>query len=55
MLEFLEDEPDLGALCVVVALGASPVVLERRAEVVALLVDAVNAGRREGREASGLR
>lgn len=52
LLAFLEDEPDLGLLCVVVALGASPVVLERRAEVVATLVDAVDAGRREARESA---
>jgi AcrR family transcriptional regulator len=49
LLGFLEEEPDLGGLCVVVALGASPVVLERRAEVVGLLVDAVDGGRREAR------
>jgi AcrR family transcriptional regulator len=49
LLGFLEEEPDLGALCTVVALGASPVVLERRGEVVATLVDAVDGGRREAR------
>jgi AcrR family transcriptional regulator len=49
LVGFLEEEPDLGGLCVVVALGASPVVLERRAEVVGLLVDAVDGGRREAR------
>jgi AcrR family transcriptional regulator len=52
LLAFLEEEPDLGALCVVVALGASPVVLERRAEIVAALVDAVDDGRREARESA---
>jgi AcrR family transcriptional regulator len=50
LLEFLEEEPDLGALCVVVALGASPIVLERRAEIADALVEAVDAGRREARE-----
>jgi AcrR family transcriptional regulator len=52
LLEFLEDEPELGALCVVVALGASPVVLARRAEIVGGLVDAVDAGRSEARESA---
>jgi len=47
LLAFLEEEPDLGALCVVVALGASPVLLERRAEIMTVLVDAVDGGRRE--------
>ncbi len=49
LLEFLEEEPDLGALCVVVALGASPVVLERRRQVVKALVGAVDDGRGEAR------
>ena len=49
LLEFLEEEPDLGGLCVVVALGASPVVLDRRGEVVAGLVDAVDGGRLQAR------
>ena len=49
LLEFLEEEPDLGGLCVVVALGASPVVLERRGEVVGVLVDAVDQGSSEAR------
>jgi AcrR family transcriptional regulator len=49
LLGFLEEEPELGALCTAVALGASPVVLDRRGEVVAILVDAVDAGRREAR------
>jgi AcrR family transcriptional regulator/DNA-binding MarR family transcriptional regulator len=47
LLEFLDDEPDLGALCVVDALGAGPVGLARRAEVVRLLVAAVDEGRLE--------
>lgn len=49
LLEFLEEDPDLGGLCVAVALGAGPVALDRRDEVVAALVDAVDAGRREAR------
>ncbi len=47
LLEFLDDEPDLGALCVVDALGAGPAALERRARVVQALIDAVHQGRRE--------
>jgi AcrR family transcriptional regulator/DNA-binding MarR family transcriptional regulator len=46
LLEFLDDEPSLGALCVVDTLGAGPRVLERRAWVVQCLVDAVDGGSR---------
>jgi AcrR family transcriptional regulator len=49
LLEFLEDEPGMGALCIVEALGAGPVALERRARVVHALIDAVDEGRRETR------
>jgi AcrR family transcriptional regulator/DNA-binding MarR family transcriptional regulator len=49
LLGFLEDEPDLGALCLVDALGAGPRALELRAEVVSVLVDAVDGGRAEAR------
>jgi AcrR family transcriptional regulator/DNA-binding MarR family transcriptional regulator len=49
LLEFLEDEPDLGALCVVDALGAGPAALARRAQIVSVLVDAVDAGSMEAR------
>lgn len=45
LLEFLDDEPDLGALCVVDALGAGRGVREDRARIVTVLVDAVDAGR----------
>jgi AcrR family transcriptional regulator/DNA-binding MarR family transcriptional regulator len=47
LLEFLEDEPGLGGLCVVDALGAGPLTLERRTQVVRTLVDVVDRGRRE--------
>jgi AcrR family transcriptional regulator/DNA-binding MarR family transcriptional regulator len=47
LLEFLDDEPGLGALCIVDALAAGPRVLERRAQVVSALIDAVDAGRGE--------
>jgi AcrR family transcriptional regulator len=47
LLEFLDDEPGLGALCVVDALGAGPAALARRAAVVQVLIDAVDEGRSE--------
>ena len=53
-LEFLEEEPELGALCVVHALGAGPQALERRAAVVRVLIEAVEEGgaqARRGRDA----
>ncbi len=43
-LGFLDAEPALGALCVVDALAAEGAVLERRARVVEVLVDAVHEG-----------
>jgi AcrR family transcriptional regulator len=49
-LELLDEEPALGALCVVHALGAGPLALERRAVVVRVLVDAVAEGGREARK-----
>jgi AcrR family transcriptional regulator len=49
LLEFLDDEPEMGALCVVDALGAGSVALARRAQVLAALIDAVDGGRREAR------
>jgi AcrR family transcriptional regulator/DNA-binding MarR family transcriptional regulator len=47
LLAFVEDEPQLGALCVVDMLGAGGGALERRAGVVSALVDAVDRGRGE--------
>jgi AcrR family transcriptional regulator len=47
VLEFLDDEPALGRLGIVDALGAGPVALERRTRVVGALIDAVDRGRRE--------
>ncbi len=49
LLEFLDEEPELGALCVVDALGAGPRALERRAWVMRVLVDAVDEGRHEAK------
>ncbi len=47
LLEYLDDEPGMGALCIVDALGAGPIALERRTQVVGALIDAVHEGRRE--------
>jgi AcrR family transcriptional regulator len=49
LLEYLDDEPDMGALCIVEALGAGPAALERRARVVQALIDAVDEGRGEAK------
>jgi AcrR family transcriptional regulator/DNA-binding MarR family transcriptional regulator len=49
LLGFLEDEPELGALCVVDALGAGPVALERRARVIEILIGVVDEGRAESK------
>jgi AcrR family transcriptional regulator/DNA-binding MarR family transcriptional regulator len=49
LLEFLEEEPDLGVLCVVDALAAGQLVLERREQVVRSLIEAVDEGRGEAR------
>ncbi len=43
-LGFFDEEPDLGMLCVVHALGAGPQALEHRAAIVNVLVDAVDEG-----------
>ncbi len=47
LLVFCEEQPALARLCVVEALAAGPRALERRAEVVRLLVRAVDGGRAE--------
>ncbi|HEY7830502.1 MAG TPA: TetR family transcriptional regulator [Solirubrobacteraceae bacterium] len=49
LLEFLDEEPSLGALCIVHSLGAGPVALERRGRLVDALIVAVD----EGRETQG--
>jgi AcrR family transcriptional regulator/DNA-binding MarR family transcriptional regulator len=49
LLAFLDEEPGMGALCIVDALSAGPVALERRAVVLNLLIEAVHEGRRETR------
>lgn len=47
-LEFLDDEPELGALCVVHSLGAGPLALQRRARIVAGLIAAIDEGEGQG-------
>jgi AcrR family transcriptional regulator len=49
LLQFLDDEPGLGRLCVVEALGAGDLALERRARCMALLIAIVDRGRAEVR------
>jgi AcrR family transcriptional regulator len=44
LLEFLDEEPAMGCLCVVDALAAEREVLERRARVLEVLIDAVHKG-----------
>jgi AcrR family transcriptional regulator len=45
LLEFLDDEPGLGRLCVVEALGAGTAALECRERVVEVLIDVADEGR----------
>jgi AcrR family transcriptional regulator/DNA-binding MarR family transcriptional regulator len=49
VLEFVDEEPDLGRLLVVESLVAGPAAIERRAQIIRALVDAVEQGRGEGR------
>src|ERR1700684_4525895 len=52
LLVFLDEEPELGALCVVHALGAGPQALAERARVVRSLAGAVDEGGGEARRGS---
>jgi AcrR family transcriptional regulator len=54
LLEFLEDEPAMGRLCVLETLGAGRRVHERRLRVVDALVGAIDEGRRESRSTAAL-
>jgi AcrR family transcriptional regulator len=49
LLEFLDDEPGLGRLCIVDALGAGQAAVARRAVVVEALVEAIDEGRGEAK------
>ena len=51
VLRFLDNEPELGYLCVVGALGSGERALERRTNVVLKMVDALHAGGIESRAA----
>ena len=52
LLEQLDAEPATARVCVVEALKAGPNVMERRARIVAVLVDAVEQGRGEAKPGS---
>lgn len=53
-LEFLDDEPAIGRLCIVETLGAGPRVHERRLAVLDIVVAAVDEGRKQSRSAKEL-
>ena len=53
LLEQLDAEPAAARVCVVETLKAGPSVMERRARVVSVLVDAVEQGRGEAKPGSG--
>jgi AcrR family transcriptional regulator len=53
LLGFVEDEPELGSLLVVGALGGGPKVLERRARAIETVIAIVDEGRVEVKAASG--
>ena len=54
ILAFLDREPALARVCVVQALRAGPLVLERREAVLARLAAVVDEGRSEGARGDGL-
>lgn len=54
LLEFLEDEPAMGRLCVIETLGAGRRVNERRSRVLDALIGAIDEGRSESRSAAAL-
>jgi AcrR family transcriptional regulator/predicted transcriptional regulator len=54
LLEFLEDEPAMGRLCIVETLGAGRRVHERRMRVVDTITAAVDEGRSEARASKAL-
>jgi AcrR family transcriptional regulator len=49
LLDFLDEQPQAGRLCVVESLAAGPLALERRARIVAAVKRALEEGRTEGR------
>jgi AcrR family transcriptional regulator len=54
LLEFLEDEPAMGRLCIVETLGAGQKVHERRQRAVDAVIAVIDEGRRESRSATAL-
>ncbi len=54
ILEFLEDEPGMGRLCLLETLGAGRRVHERRLKALDPMIAAVDEGRRESRSATAL-
>lgn len=54
MLQFLDDEPGMGRLCVVETLGAGPRALERRAVILARITAVLDEGGREARAGAEL-
>jgi AcrR family transcriptional regulator len=54
LLEFLEDEPGMGRLCIVETLGAGLKVHERRQDVLDVVIAAVDEGRGQARSATTL-
>jgi AcrR family transcriptional regulator len=53
LLAFVDDEPFMGRLLVVESLGAGPRALERRQRVLAQLIAAVDAGRKQASKQTG--
>ncbi|HEY7935225.1 MAG TPA: hypothetical protein VID48_15505 [Solirubrobacteraceae bacterium] len=54
VLEFLEDEPAMGRLCIVETLGAGPKVDERRQQVLDALIAKVDQGRSQAKAPAAL-
>lgn len=54
LLEFLDEEPSMGALCIVDALAAGPRAAEHRARVLAILTDVLDEGRERARACGDL-
>ncbi len=54
LLDFLDEEPEAGRLCVVEALAAGPLALQRRAHLIEIVKRAVDEGRAEGKGAREL-
>jgi AcrR family transcriptional regulator len=54
LLEFLEDEPAMGRLCIVETLGAGPRVHERRTRTLDVAIAAVDEGRLQSKSATAL-